>query len=199
MRGHEKRRWEKLKKGQNERKKRWRCNVQVDKMMLAQHQAGDLSKVYPTSDPMEAGPGFSIWIMRSLLLFSLFAFFLICCFSVLCSSRRRWTLPRVLSPFTFCQDTPNKLCRKGLSLAFFFRFLYLQKYLTDNGTCRSTKLKVVTGKQRSSVIMLSSDSLGSDFWQPLTFLVQPEHEQTGLFEDRKGNYTSVTCPACCSL
>lgn len=121
MRGHEKRRWEKLKKGQNERKKRWRCNVQVDKMMLAQHQAGDLSKVYPTSDPMEAGPGFSIWIMRSLLLFSLFAFFLICCFSVLCSSRRRWTLPRVLSPFTFCQDTPNKLCRKGLSLAFFFQ------------------------------------------------------------------------------
>lgn len=107
-----------------EREKRWRCNVQVDKMMLAQHQAGDLSKVYPTSDPMEAGTGLHLdyeVFVTIFSLFALFAFFLICCFSVLCSSRRRWTLPRVLSPFTFCQDTPNKLCRKGLSLAFFFQ------------------------------------------------------------------------------
>ena len=61
------------------------------------------------------------WTLRSsllsffpLLLFCTFS--LICCFSVLSSSRRRWTLPRFT--FSFCQDGPTKLSRKGLSLSF---------------------------------------------------------------------------------
>ena len=94
------------------------------------------------------------WTLRSsllsffpLLLFCTFS--LICCFSVLSSSRRRWTLPRFT--FSFCQDGPTKLSRKGLSLSFRLLSLTLAPSLSLFSAVLSDRVRSVSGEAAPNV------------------------------------------------